>query len=89
VSPGRRTTGADVGAIDQPQVPVDLALLVQADLQGFEDFVEESLASPASAAALFGKQVFDQFPLFVREFVASHEASVWKQHDVKHEKRNT
>jgi hypothetical protein len=47
------------------------------------------MVEPASAAALFGKQAFEQFPLFVREFVTSHEASVWKQHDMKYEKRNT
>ena len=45
---------SDVGAVDEPHVPVDFALPVEADLQGFENAVEGSVASPAAEAMVDG-----------------------------------
>ena len=45
--PGRSTRGTHVGAIDEPQVPVDFALLVEPDLQRFEDTIKDAIGSPA------------------------------------------
>jgi len=55
----RRTRGTHVGTINQPQVPVDFALLIQTNLQGPEDAVERAILSPAAEA------VVDALPLSV------------------------
>src|ERR1039458_9448609 len=55
-SNGGRT---DVGAVHQPQVPVDFALLIQANSQRLENAVEGAIASPAVEA------VVDAFPFSV------------------------
>ena len=51
---GGGTGGTDIGAVDEPQVPVDFALSVEADLQGFENAVEGSIASPTAEAVVDG-----------------------------------
>jgi hypothetical protein len=56
---GRGTRGTHVGTIDEPEVPIDFALLVEPDLQGFEDAIEGSVGSPAV------EPMIDAFPFSV------------------------
>src|SRR5262249_33159886 len=56
---GRGPTGADGRAIDAPEVEVDQAALVQAELQRFQDAVEQA------ALAHLAEAVVDRLPLAV------------------------
>src|SRR5271170_4085445 len=56
---GRGPRGPNVGTIHPPEIPVDLALLVESDLQGLENAIECPVGPPAAEA------VIDAFPLAV------------------------
>jgi len=44
--------GAYIGAIDQPKVPVDFALLVESNPQGLQDTIKQTFATPAVEAMI-------------------------------------
>jgi hypothetical protein len=56
---GRDARRSHVGTIDEPEIPIDLALLVEPDLQGFENAIEGSVGSPAV------ETMIDTFPFSV------------------------
>jgi len=44
----------NIGAINEPEIPVDFSLFIQTDLQGFEDSIEGAVAAVAVEATIDG-----------------------------------
>src|SRR5271156_3001934 len=53
-SPGRGLVGADDGAVDEEQVPVDASIGLALHLQMFQDPLPEASAGPTAEAAVDG-----------------------------------
>ena len=50
--PGGSARSTHIGAVDEPEIPIDLALLVESNPQCFEDAIEEAFAPPAVEAII-------------------------------------